>query len=360
VTEAFWSGRPVLVTGHTGFKGAWLSAWLHSLGARVTGLSLAPEGEPNLWRLLGLGGPVRSVIGDINDPTALHTALSDAPEVVFHLAAQSLVRPSYRAPVETFRTNVMGVAGLLDAVRRAPSVRSVVIATSDKAYENLERDAPYSEDDRLGGRDPYSASKGAAEIVAASMRLSFFAPFARDGHPAGVATVRAGNVIGGGDWSEDRLVPDIVRGCLGGAGEVVLRAPLSVRPWQHVLEPLRGYMMLAERLYADPASHAEAWNFGPAAGDERTVGEIADAMIAALGRGRVVHAGEAVALHEAKILRLDPTKAATRLGWVPLMDHRATIAMTADWYARWAAGAAPLSITRSQIAAYADRAGTTQ
>jgi CDP-glucose 4,6-dehydratase len=355
VTPAFWTGRRVLVTGHTGFKGAWLSAWLDRLGARVSGLALAPDTGPNLWDLLGLGGRMRTAIADINDRTALAAALDDGPEVVFHMAAQSLVRRSYREPVETFATNVVGVVSLLDAIRRTPSVSAVVIATSDKCYENLERDAPYREGDRLGGRDPYSASKGCAEIAAASMRQSFFTPGERRGHPAGVATVRAGNVIGGGDWSEDRLVPDIVRGCLGPAACVELRAPGSIRPWQHVLEPLRGYLMLAERLSAEPAAYSEGWNFGPGRADERTVGEVAEGMVARLGRGRIVHTGDAGAPHEAKILRLDAGLAARRLGWRPVLGFGDALTLTADWYADWSAGRPAAAITAAQIEAYMDR-----
>jgi len=353
VKRDFWHGRRVFLTGHTGFKGAWAAAWLSSMGAEVTGYALAPETEPNLWTLLGLSG-VRSVIGNLNDRPTLDRALAQArPEVILHLAAQALVRRSYRDPVATFASNVMGTVQLLDAARYAADCRSVVIATSDKAYDNVEQIWGYRETDPMGGRDPYSASKGACEIAAQSMAKSFFTP---DGgsqaHPARVATVRAGNVIGGGDWSEDRLIPDIVRGCLGPAGEVTLRAPRSVRPWQHVLEPIRGYLMVAERLAAGDDAAASGWNFGPDRQDERAVIEVADAVVGALGRGhiRIEEAGATV--HEAKLLRLDITRARLELGWEPALGFTDTVRMTADWYGAWSRGAAAADLCRQQISDY--------
>lgn len=352
MNRAFWQGRRVFLTGHTGFKGAWLAVWLSQMGAEVTGFSLAPEGEPNLWRLVGPRG-MRSIIGDITDRAALARALEDArPEVVLHLAAQALVRRSYREPVATFAANVMGVANLLDAARDLPDLRAAVIVTSDKCYANVEQIWGYRETDALGGRDPYSASKGAAEIVAASMAASFFRPGRADGHPARVATARAGNVIGGGDWSEDRLVPDIVRGCLGPEGAVTLRAPASVRPWQHVLEPLRGYLMLAERLAAGDDTATGGWNFGPDRRDERSVAEVAGAIVGALGRGRILVDPAAASLHEAKLLRLDCTRARLGLGWEPRLDFAGTVRMTADWYAGWNEGSDAGALCRDQIATY--------
>jgi CDP-glucose 4,6-dehydratase len=352
VTKGFWAGRRVFLTGHTGFKGAWMAAWLTRMGAEVTGYALAPETDPNLWSLLRLS-PVRSVIGDLNDRAALDRALAEArPEVVLHLAAQALVRRSYRDPVATFASNVMGTVQLLDAVRACAELRAIVVATSDKAYENVEQIWGYRETDPMGGRDPYSASKGACEIAARSMAASFFAD---GGHPAGVATVRAGNVIGGGDWSEDRLIPDIVRGCLGPEGTVTLRAPGSVRPWQHVLEPLRGYLMVAERLHAGDATAIGGWNFGPERRDERAVGEVAGAVVAALGRGRILIDPAGATLHEAKMLRLDCTKARLGLGWVPRLGFDECIGLTADWYGGWAAGRDPATLTLDQIAAYEER-----
>ncbi|MGV6847693.1 MAG: CDP-glucose 4,6-dehydratase [Marinibacterium sp.] len=350
MTPAFWKGKRVLITGHTGFKGAWLAAWLDRVGARVIGLSHAPEGEPNLWSLLDLEGRVTDLTGDIRDPGALDRALADGPDVVFHLAAQSLVRRSYVDPVETFSSNVTGTVAVLHAVAQTPSVRAVVVATSDKAYENLEQGRPFQETDRYGGSDPYSASKGAAEIAVTSMRRSFFAPGGT--HPAGVASVRAGNVIGGGDWSEDRLVPDIVRGCLSGDGAVTLRAPTSIRPWQHVMEPLRGYVTLAEKLTEAPADFADGWNFGPAYGDEHDVQSVATGIVDGLGQGRIVHDIDPNAPKEARILRLDSRRANDRLGWKPALNFADTVAMTAAWYADWHAGANVTEITQKQIDAY--------
>ncbi|MCA8880923.1 MAG: CDP-glucose 4,6-dehydratase [Rhodobacteraceae bacterium] len=351
---ADFAGRRVLVTGHTGFKGAWLVAWLSAVGARVTGFAHAPETEPNLWSLLDLDG-VTSVTGDLNDRAALDAAIADAdPEFVFHLAAQSLVRRSYREPVETFATNVVGTVQLLDALRAAQNLVSVIVATSDKAYENVEQVWGYRETDPMGGHDPYSASKGATEIAAAAMRRSFYRGSGSQAHPAGIACVRAGNVIGGGDWSEDRLIPDIVRGCLGPSGTVVLRQPNSIRPWQHVLEPLRGYMQLALAL-ADRPEFATGWNFGPDRADERPVGAVAEAVVAALGQGRIERDPAAADLHEAKMLRLDVSKARAELGWRPVLSFEDTVAMTADWYGGWARGSAPRDLCQTQIEAYQRR-----
>lgn len=348
ITSTFWAGRRVLVTGHTGFKGAWLAFWLAEMGAEVSGLALPPSGEPNLHDILGIAGLGRFVQADINDRAALDALLAEArPEVVVHMAAQSLVRPSYAAPVETFATNLLGTVSLLDAVRRCPEVRSVLVVTSDKAYENREWAWGYRETDALGGHDPYSASKGCAEIATASMRRSFFGP---GRHPARIATVRAGNVIGGGDWSVDRLVPDIVRGCLGEEGVVRLRNPGAVRPWQHVLEPLSAYLLLAERLCTAPEGIDEAWNIGPDAAENRPVREVAEAVVAALGRGRIEPAPDSGAPHEAHLLTLDCAKARAVLGWRPKLDFSACVEMTAAWYAAWARGEDMRAVTRAQIA----------
>lgn len=354
MTPAFWSGKRVLVTGHTGFKGAWLCAWLDQLGAQVTGLALPPESTPSLWDLLA-PDTISSHEVDITDAGALRAAMVAAdPEIIIHLAAQSLVRRSYRDPGETFAANVMGTLNVLNAARDCPSLQAIVCATSDKAYENVEQIWGYREDDRMGGRDPYSASKGASELVIASMRHSFFAPYAPQGHPARVGAVRAGNVIGGGDWAEDRLIPDIIRGCLGDAGSVTLRAPHSVRPWQHVLEPLRGYMMLAERLYTGDAGFDGGWNFGPERSDERAVIEVAEAIVAALGTGRIIIDEDADAPHEARMLRLDCTKARLRLGWVPAMSFTDCVAFTANWYGGWHKGQNARDLCAAQITAYQD------
>lgn len=352
-TPEIWHGKRVLVTGHTGFKGAWLATWLSAMGAEVCGYALAPEGERNLWTDLQIEDRVQSVIGDINDTAKLDQLLREfRPEIIFHLAAQSLVLRSYDNPVETFASNVLGIVSLLDLVRRHDSVSAVIIATSDKCYDNQELDQPFDEDDRFGGRDPYSASKGCAEITAASMRMSFFAPHAAGGHRAQIATVRAGNVIGGGDWSDNRIIPDIIRGCLGPDQKAIIRSPASVRPWQHVLEPLCGYVLLAEKLSTGQTDFAAGWNFGPGPSSEQPVLALAETLVTDLGTGELVIQANKNAPHEAKFLRLNASKAETQLGWRPKLDFEQTVALTADWYARWANGERVRAITEQQIETY--------
>jgi CDP-glucose 4,6-dehydratase len=354
VVTPFWNRRRVLVTGHTGFKGAWLAFWLSEMGAEVSGLALAPDTNPNLHDILALPERGRFVQADINDRAAL-CALVDAarPQVVFHLAAQALVRRSYATPVETFATNVVGTVALLDAIRRCPHTEAVVVVTSDKVYENMNWPWGYRESDSLGGHDPYSASKACTEIATSAMRRSFFGPA---GHAARIATVRAGNVIGGGDWAEDRLVPDIVRGCLGADGMVRLRNPDAVRPWQHVLDPLHAYLMLAERLCGGE-DVSEAWNIGPEAGENRSVADVASAIVEALGRGRIEVTASVGAPHEAHLLALDCAKARAELGWLPHIDFAAAVALTASWYSAWAKGADMVSVTRKQIGEFTEAAG---
>jgi CDP-glucose 4,6-dehydratase len=348
LVNEFWYGRRVLLTGHTGFKGAWLAFWLTEMGAEVSGLALPPAGTRNLHDILGLPQRGRFVHADINDRPAIDRLISEAcPEVVIHMAAQALVRPSYETPVETFSTNVLGTVTLLDAMRACQATRAILVVTSDKAYENREWEWGYRETDALGGHDPYSASKGCTELAAISMRRSFFGA---GKHPARIATLRAGNVIGGGDWSPHRLVPDIVRGCLGEEGVVRLRNPAAVRPWQHVLEPLRAYLMLAERLCTAPDGFDDAWNIGPDAGENRPVLEVAQYMVEALCRGRIEIAEDPGAPHEATLLTLDCAKARLRLGWTPHLDFTTTVAMTADWYAAWSRGEDMVAMTRMQIA----------
>jgi CDP-glucose 4,6-dehydratase len=347
VNASFWAGRRVLLTGHTGFKGAWLAFWLHEMGARVSGIALAPESSPNLHDLLGIADKGDFVQADINDRAALDALIARAkPEVVIHMAAQALVRPSYAAPVETFAANVLGTVNLMDALRHAPDLRSVVVVTSDKVYENAEWEWGYRENDPLGGYDPYSASKGCTEIAVSSMRRSFFGA---NKHPARIATARAGNVIGGGDWSVDRLVPDLVRGCLGEEGVVHLRNPNAVRPWQHVLEPLRAYLILAERLFASEG-YEEGWNIGPEDASGHPVIAVAQALVDALGQGRIEVKPDNGTLHEAGLLTLDTAKARSRLGWRQQFDFDQTIAMTAQWYAAWARGEDVVALTRQHIA----------
>lgn len=342
-------GRRVLVTGHTGFKGGWLCLWLRALGAEVYGIALPPPDGPSLF---GAGRIDRAVDGrhaDIRDPAALAAAARgiDA-ELVFHLAAQAIVRRSQRAPADTFAVNVSGTAHVLDLARAMPSLRGVVVVTSDKCYRNDEWVWPYRETDALGGHDPYSASKACAELVVDSYRSTYFA----DPDGPQLATVRAGNVIGGGDQGEDRLVPDIVRAARGGAA-MAIRNPGSVRPWQHVLEPLRGYLMVAERLLgADAADYAGAWNFGPDVAQSVDVATVAGALMARLGIRRPAQIG-AAAGGEARILRLDSSKAAALLGWRARLSFDETMAITGDWYAADQRGDVDMAgFTDRQLATY--------
>jgi CDP-glucose 4,6-dehydratase len=324
----FYRGKRVLVTGHTGFKGGWLCAWLSRMGAEVTGLALPPQPSGIPTSFSAAESDVRSVIGDVRDPAVVGAVLARfRPEIVFHLAAQSLVRRGYREPVATFATNVMGTVHLLEAVRTTPSVRAVVVVTSDKCYENREWEWSYRETDAIGGADPYSSSKGCAELVVASYRRSYFTPEEQPG----LASARAGNVIGGGDWSEDRLVPDFVRATLAGR-PLVLRHPSAVRPWQHVLEPLHGYMLLARGLWEESQELSEAWNFGPAEESAVTVQHLARSLVRHWGRGEIVAVSDPDGWHEAHQLRLDARKARSRLGWSPLLALDEAVAFTARWY----------------------------
>lgn len=323
---SFWSGKSVLITGHTGFKGAWLATWLDHLGARVCGFALAPDTEPSLFTQMGLHEKFGDSFHDIRDRAKIDLALATSqPEIVFHLAAQPLVRRSYRDPLETFAVNVMGTANLLQAMQTAASVKAVVVVTTDKCYENNEWIWPYREDDPLGGRDPYSASKACTEIVARSFRESFLI-----GRGIQVATARAGNVIGGGDWAVDRLVPDCVRAALKGE-TVMIRNPKATRPWQHVLEPLLGYILLAEHLHAGAFANFEAFNFGPSPDGTRRVSEVAAGVMELLG-GRVDLQVQAAELHEATNLTLDSSKARARLGWRPRLTPDETLKWTTAWY----------------------------
>ncbi len=354
VSPQFWQDTPVFLTGHTGFKGGWLALWLHVLGARVHGYALNPSTSPSLFETANVSAALASdVRADLADLDALKSALAAArPRVVFHLAAQPLVRAGYADPVATFTTNVMGTVHVLEAIRAVDSVQAAVIVTTDKVYDNLESMRPYCETDPLGGHDPYSASKGAAEIVTASYRASFFA--CSDGHPARIATARAGNVIGGGDWAPDRLVPDCLKAFAAG-GAVSLRYPGAVRPWQHVLEPLSGYLRLAQALLdTDGARFAGAWNFGPDASGDATVGEVAEAVAGLWGDAAQVdfpHGGQHP--HEAGLLRLDITRARNELGWHPRWTLQTALRGTVGWHKSWLLGADMAAVTLAQIEEYA-------
>jgi CDP-glucose 4,6-dehydratase len=334
IGQSFWLGRKVLVTGHTGFKGSWLSHWLFRAGASVTGFSLPnPTSSPSLFELAQMReGCVHSIAGDLRDFESVQKSVKAAkPEVIFHLAAQPLVRASYREPLSTWTTNALGTAHLLEAVRGVGGIRAVVICTTDKCYENMiAGQRPFREEDALGGFDPYSSSKAAAEIVTAAWRRSFFS----GPTDASIASVRAGNVIGGGDFAEDRLVPDLVRNWRTGTRTPV-RNPTSTRPWQHVLEPLAGYLLLAERLVVDGQSVAEAWNFGPDLDDVQPVSSVVEQFSSALpGASWEIQAGNHP--HEAATLSLDWSKAETRLGWRPRWRLSTALSRTASWYRSWA------------------------
>ncbi|MFV0624315.1 CDP-glucose 4,6-dehydratase [Sphingomonas sp. ac-8] len=345
-----WAGRRVLVTGHTGFKGSWLSLWLASMGAEVTGLALPAPTEPSLFAATRLEERLRHVEGDIRDCAVVTAAVERArPEVIFHLAAQPLVRLSYLEPVETYATNVMGTVHVLEAARRVGGVRGIVCVTSDKCYENREWDWPYRESDPMGGHDPYSSSKGCAELVAAAWRNSFFAG---DDAPL-LATVRAGNVIGGGDWASDRLVPDLVRAFEAGVAPLI-RAPDAVRPWQHVLEALGGYLKIAERLLSGERRFADGWNFGPSDEDARPVRWIVDRMCAVWRDGAAAPSiDDGPRPHEAGLLRLDSSRARTALGWRPALTLGDTIDWIVDWHKAVATGEDAREVTLGQIAHYA-------
>lgn len=343
----FWHGRQVLVVGNTGFKGAWLSLWLHRMGACVTGLSLPPPTEPSLFALAGLDALIPTTQGDIRDLETVRAAVCQRrPEIVFHLAAQPLVRRSYRQPVDTYATNVMGTVHVLEAARSVGGVRAIVVITSDKCYENREWPWAYREIEPLGGDDPYSSSKGCAELVAATYRRAFF--------PA-IATARAGNVIGGGDWAEERLLPDCIRALA--ANEVIaIRHPRSVRPWQHVLEPLCGYLLLAERLYGDASLYGDAWNFAPSDDDAWPVARLATCIVEQWGKGASWRQATNDALHESTSLKLDASRARAKLGWAPRLRLADALRWTVEWHQRVAAGEAALALADEQLARYRDMA----
>jgi CDP-glucose 4,6-dehydratase len=347
-----WQGRRVFLTGHTGFKGSWLALWLARLGAQVRGYALDPCTEPNLFALAGVGNVLDDVRGDVRDCGRLEASLTEfAPGVVFHLAAQPLVRRSYADPAGTYGTNVMGTVHLLEAIRKTPSVRAVVCVTTDKCYQNQEWIWPYRETDPLGGYDPYASSKACVEIVSAAYRNSFFPSERMHDHQVALATARAGNVIGGGDWSEDRLIPDLVRG-FGSGQPVLIRRPEAIRPWQHALDPLHGYLVLAQKLLADPKQFSSAYNFGPNEEDIWPVERIANKLAHMWGRGAAWIRDSAPSPHESSVLRLDASKARALLGWKPRLNIEAALEWTLAWYRAWNQGADMAEFTRKQISEY--------
>lgn len=343
-----FAGRRVMITGHTGFKGSWLAFLLKEIGAEVLGYALPAEQPTSHFATLGLAKSIHHVEADVRDGAKLaKTMMGFQPEFVFHLAAQALVRPSYADPKTTFETNVMGSVNLLDAARQCQSVRSLVYITSDKCYENREWVWGYRENDRLGGHDPYSASKAAAEIAFSAYARSFFAHRPE----LGAATARAGNVIGGGDWAVDRIVPDCIR-AISADKPVVLRNPQATRPWQHVLEPLAGYLLLAARLRERPMNYAGAWNFGPSSSEVRTVQEVAERIVGRFGRGSVVIEAGVAKQHEANLLQLNCDRANQLLGWRPRWNVEQTLTMTADWYKTVMDGAEASMVTLQQLRCY--------
>jgi CDP-glucose 4,6-dehydratase len=345
----FWVGRRVLITGHTGFKGSWLSLWLQSLGAKVLGYAHEPPTQPNLFNLALVASGITSVLGDVCDAEHLRQVVKDfKPEIVFHMAAQAIVRESYNKPVETYATNVMGTVHLLDAVRHAENVRAVVIITSDKCYENREWVWGYRENEAMGGYDPYSSSKGCAELVTAAYRNSFFNPQNYSNHRVAIATARAGNVIGGGDWAKDRLIPDILRSLLK-EEPIIIRNPLAVRPWQHVLEPINGYMKVAERLYQDGPAYSEGWNFGSPESDVKPVSWVVNELISLWDTNISWKQDEAYQPHEDAYLTLDCAKARAKLGWKPAIDLNTALYWTVEWMKAYQAGADMRRMTEIQI-----------
>jgi CDP-glucose 4,6-dehydratase len=349
--SGFWRGRRVLITGHTGFKGGWLSLWLQSLGAEVSGYALPPPTSPSLFEIASVGRDMAaSHLADIRDPERLKAVLlASCPEVVFHLAAQPLVRQSYAEPVETYMTNVMGTVHLLEAIRATPGVRAVVNVTTDKCYDNREWVWGYRESDPLGGQDPYSSSKGCAELVSAAYRNSFFAAQEHAQHGVALATARAGNVIGGGDWAGDRLVPDMIR-AFSRAEAVIIRSPHAIRPWQHVLEPLWGYLTLAEKLWEQGPAFAESWNFGPNDEDARPVQWIVQRLVEQWGDGATWRLDERPQPHEATHLKLDCSKARARLEWQPRWELGLALERVVAWYRACARGEDMRALTLAQIA----------
>ncbi len=348
IDQSFWRGKRVLITGHTGFKGGWLALWLQSVGAQVTGYALAPTTTPNLFSVAHVGNGMASYEADIRDLDKLLRVMTKAaPEVVFHLAAQSLVRYSYQNPIETYSTNVMGAVNVLQAAREVATLKAVVVITSDKCYENREWVWGYRESDPMGGYDPYSSSKGCVELVTTAFLRSFFST----PQTVGIASARAGNVIGGGDWAGDRLIPDAIR-AFQDKRELIIRSPDAIRPWQHVLEPLAGYMLLAQRLYQNPERWVGGWNFGPDSDDVRPVKWIVDELCQLWGGGASWRLDSNQQQHEAHYLKLDISKAKTDLGWTPKWGLDQSLQRTMEWYKAHMAGKDMRDLSIAQIRAY--------
>jgi CDP-glucose 4,6-dehydratase len=352
MNPTFWQGKRVFLTGHTGFKGSWLALWLQQLGAQVTGFSLQPPTDPSLFEAAQVAKGMVSLVGDIRDLDSLQTAMAKAqPDIVLHLAAQPLVRYSYQNPVETYSTNVMGTVHFLEAVRHVPSVRAAVVITSDKCYENREWVWGYRENEAMGGHDPYSNSKGCAELVTAAYRSSYFSPETYGDHGVALASVRAGNVIGGGDWALDRLIPDMIKAFHQGQ-PVLIRNPHSIRPWQHVLEPLGGYLLLAENLWHSGPEFVGGWNFGPRDEDAKPVSWIVDRLTSLWGNGAAWQLDGGQHPHEAHYLKLDCSKAKARLGWEPCLTLADTLEWIVEFYQGYYNGASAREIADNQIRRY--------
>ena len=354
VDKSFWEGKVVLLTGHTGFKGSWLSLWLQSMGAKVVGYALAPPTSPSLFKIANVDEGIASLTGDIRDLEHLRSVFAKYnPEIVFHMAAQPLVRYSYINPVETYSTNVMGTVNLLESVRGTDSVKAVVNVTSDKCYENREWMWAYRENEQMGGYDPYSSSKGCAELITSAYRNSYFHPEKYKEHGVALASARAGNVIGGGDWADDRLIPDIMRSILE-SQPVAVRNPHAIRPWQHVLEPLSGYLLLAQKLYDEGSTYAEGWNFGPSDEDAKPVLWITERLIDMWGEGACWTLDKNIHPHEAHHLKLDCSKAKARLDWYPRWHLEDALSAIVDWHRAYQHGKNMHDLTLHQIRTYAD------
>jgi CDP-glucose 4,6-dehydratase len=350
--RSFWRGRKVFLTGHTGFKGSWLSLWLHSLGADVTGYALGPPTQPNLFEQAKLADLVHSICADIRDFQRLKAEMAECrPNVIIHMAAQSVVRRGYDDPIETYSSNVMGTVHVLEAVRQLNRACVVVNVTSDKCYSNREWVWGYRENEPMGGGDPYSNSKGCAELVTTAYEESFFPRATLDRHGVAIASARAGNAIGGGDWTSDQLIPDLIRAFLAGK-PCLIRSPSAIRPWQFVLEPLHGYLMLAERLAGDASRFAGGWNFGPAEADAKPVSWIADELVRSWGNGASWKCDAGAHPHEAHFLKLDASKARSCLNWRPLLPLQQTLYWIIEWYRAFQSGADLRFFTRTQIEQY--------